>query len=61
MKLRLTPRAESDLIDIASYLVKRDSRAARRVEDARQGAFPEIGRELRGGVPVASRSRATPI
>ena len=56
MKLRLTPRAEGDLIDIASYLVTRNPQAARRIEDALQDAFaliaayPRIGHELRDGV-----------
>jgi toxin ParE1/3/4 len=36
VKLRLTPRAESELVEIASYLVVRNPRAARRVEDALQ-------------------------
>lgn len=56
MKLRLTPRAESDLVEIASYLVKRNPQAARRVEDALHDAFaligtyPQVGHELRDGV-----------
>ena len=56
MKLRLTPRAESDLVEIASYLVKRNPQAAQRVEDALHDAFaligtyPQVGHELRDGV-----------
>ena len=56
MKLRLTPRAESELAEIASYLVVRNPQAARRVEDALQDAFeliaayPRVGNDLRDGV-----------
>lgn len=56
MKLRLTPRAESELVEIASYLVVRNPQAARRVEDALRDAFeliaayPHVGNELRDGV-----------
>lgn len=56
MKLRLTPRAETELIEIASYLVARSPQAARHVEDALQDAlaliatYPRVGYEFRGAV-----------
>ncbi|GJE61161.1 type II toxin-antitoxin system RelE/ParE family toxin [Methylobacterium trifolii] len=56
MKLRLTPRAENDLFEIAAYLVARNPQAARRVEDALQDGFaliatyPHVGHVLREGV-----------
>lgn len=56
MKLRLTPRAESELVEIASYLVALNPQAARRIEDALQDAmrliatYPHVGHALRDGV-----------
>lgn len=55
MKVRLSPRAESELVEVASYLVKRNPQAARRGEDALEDAFallaiyPRVGHELRDG------------
>jgi len=50
MKLRLTPRAAQDLVEIADYVRARDPVAATRVRDVLLHAleslvlFPEVGR-----------------
>lgn len=51
MRLRLTPRARDDLVDIADYLGLRNPTAARRVREAifdgvrLLKAFPQMGRQ----------------
>jgi toxin ParE1/3/4 len=51
MKLRFTPRATADLIEIADYLHERDPRAAQRVRAAIYDSletlilFPHVGRK----------------
>ena len=50
MRLRFTPRATTDLIDIADYIHARNPRASQAVRDANLSSlhtltlFPEIGR-----------------
>ena len=44
MRLRFTPRAISDLTEIADYIRERNPTAARAVRDAILTLFPDIGR-----------------